>query len=131
MSISNFQISQSHFHMFKIRCFPIVSSKSFKLQLSNFRISKFQNSNNSKLNNKTVRYTYLPTFSEFQILRYENDMFQRCPHIFLYFLKRFGDKYGARGSRFGHVFGRSENVLKRIAIDHESLSSHLGIIKDH
>ena len=53
----------------------------------------------------------------------------KTSHIFLYSLKYFGDKYGVRGSRFGHIFGRSRNVPKNIANDQESLLSHLGIIK--
>ena len=49
---------------------------------------------------------------------------------FLVFFKYFGDKYGVRGSRFGDLFGRSKNIPKSIAIDEESLISHLGIIKN-
>ena len=55
-------------------------------------------------------------------------MFQRCSHIFLYFLQYFGDKYGVRGSIFGNIFGRSKHVPKSIAIDQELLISHFGII---
>ena len=62
-----------------------------------------------------VWYIDLPTFSEFQIRRYEN-RFQGCSHIFLYFLKCFGDKHGVRGSISGHICGRSKNVPKSIAI---------------
>ena len=47
----------------------------------------------------------------------------------MYVRKYFGDKYGVRGSRFGHVFGRSKNHPKSIAIDQESLISRLGIIE--
>ena len=54
----------------------------------------------------------------------KNNIFQGCSHV-----KYFGDKYGLRGSRFGHMFGRSRNVPKNIAIGQESLISHLGIIK--
>ena len=50
-------------------------------------------------------------------------MFKDVP-ILLVLFKYFGDKYGARGSRFGHIFG----VPKSIAINQESLISHLGII---
>ena len=56
-------------------------------------------------------------------------MFQRCSIFVLYFLKYFGGKYGVRGSIFGHIFGRSENVPKSITIDQESLISHWGIIQ--
>ena len=56
-------------------------------------------------------------------------MFQICYHMFLYCLKCFGHKCGVRGSRFGHIFGRSRNVPKSIAIDQGSLINHFGIIK--
>ena len=45
---------------------------------------------------------------------------------FLYCLNYFGNKYGVRGSIFGHMFGRSKNVLKTIAIDQESFISPFG-----
>ena len=48
---------------------------------------------------------------------------------FLHFFKYFGNKYGLRGSRFSRFVSRSKNVLKSVAIDHESLISDLGIIK--
>ena len=54
-----------------------------------------------------------------------------CSQIFPYFLvflKYFVDKYGVRGCRFSHMFGRSRHVPKSIAIDQESLISNLGII---
>ena len=51
------------------------------------------------------------------------------PHIFLYFLKYVGDKYGVRGSIFGHVFGRSKNGPKNIAVGQESLICHSGILE--
>ena len=50
----------------------------------------------------------------------ENGTLQRRFHIFLYFSKYFGDKYGVRGSIFGHIVGRSKNVPKSIAIEQES-----------
>ena len=68
-------------------------------------------------------------FSEFQILGYENNMFQGCSHISLYVLKNLGDKCGVRGSRFGNRFGRSRNVPKNIAIDQKSLINHFELIK--
>ena len=43
-------------------------------------------------------------------------------------LKYFCNKYGAQGSIFGHMFGRSKNVPTSIAIGQESLISHVGII---
>ena len=66
--------------------------------------------------------------SEIHIPKYENLIFPKdVPIGFLYCLKYFGNKYGVRGSIFGHIFGRSKNVPKNIAIDQESLISHLGI----
>ena len=50
------------------------------------------------------------------------------PPIFFAFCD-FGNKYGVRGSIFGHMLGPSENVLKSIAIDKESLISNCGTIK--
>ena len=38
-------------------------------------------------------------------------------------------RYGVRGSRFSHIFGRSPNVPKSIAIDQEPLISHSGTNK--
>ena len=75
------------------------------------------------------RYTGLPKFSGFQILRYENNIVQGCSDTFLFFLKYFGDKYGVRRSRFGWFVGRSRNHPNSIAIDQESLISLSGIIK--
>ena len=52
--------------------------------------------------------------------------------MFSYFLVSLtycGDKYGARGSTFGHILGRCRTVPRSIAIDQESLMRHLGIIK--
>ena len=48
------------------------------------------------------------------------NIFQGCPHIFLYFFKYFGDKYGVHGSIFGQFFGRSRNHSKSISIDQGS-----------
>ena len=62
-------------------------------------------------------------FSDMKII-----IFKDAPICFLYFSKYFGDKCGVRGSRFGHIFGRSENHPKSIAIDQESLISSLRIV---
>ena len=105
--MSNFQGSN-----FK---FLISSSHLF----SNYSISTSEISKN--------RYTNLPKFSEFQVLRYENSMFKDAPICFLYLFKYVGDTYGVRGSRFGQMFGRSKNVLTNIAIDQESSISHLDV----
>ena len=51
------------------------------------------------------------------------------PIIFMYSLNYFDDEYEVRGSRFGHIFGRSKNVPENIAIDQESWIRHFGIIK--
>ena len=54
-----------------------------------------------------------------------------APHnVSGYVLKYFVDKYGARGSRFGHICGRPKNSPKSIAIAQESLISPFGIIKE-
>ena len=44
-------------------------------------------------------------------------------------LKHLGDKYGVRGSRFGHILGRSKNVPKSVAICPGVKISHFGIIE--
>ena len=109
-----------HFQEFIISNYQNIRSSNF--EISNLQISKFQN--------PKVRYTGLSKilrFPDSQISKIH--IFQGRPHIFLYFLKCFGDKYGVRGSRVGNIFGRSRNVLKSIAIDQESLISHLGIIE--
>ena len=67
------------------------------------------------------------TFSDSQI--WKKICFEDAPICSLVLFKYYGDKCGARGSRFGHIFGRSRNPPKSIAIDQESWTSHLGIIK--
>ena len=66
-------------------------------------------------------------------LQIEEDMkiifFYDARIISLYFLKYVGGKYRARGSTFGHIFGRSRNQPKSIATDQESLISNFGISK--
>ena len=87
----------------------IVNVATFNFQISKLPISKFQKPT-EKLE---IRHTDLQTSFEFQILRYEKIIcFRYVPIFFLYLLKYFGDKYGLRGSRFGHIFGRPKNVLK-------------------
>ena len=49
--------------------------------------------------------------------------------MFLYCLKRFGDKYGVRGTRFGETVGCFINHPKNIGIHQESLISDFGIIQ--
>ena len=39
-----------------------------------------------------------------------------------------GDKYCVRVPIFGHIFCRSENVPKNMALDQESLISHVGTV---
>ena len=58
----------------------------------------------------------------------QNNMFKDAPIISCIFLKYSGDKYGVRGFRFGHMFGRSKNVPKSIAIDQKSLIRDFGTI---
>ena len=138
--MSNGRYPFCNFQVFKLEI-PIINFQYSTFQISNFQLpNMFQNRilqlskygftkfHNFKVSKIKVRYTDLPTFSDFQILRYEI-LFQGCPHHFLYLFKYCCDKYGVRGSIFGHIFGRSRNHPKSIAIDHESLISHLGIIK--
>ena len=54
--------------------------------------------------------------------------FKDVPISFLYLLKYFVDKYEVRESIFSRFRGSSRNHPKSIAIDQESLISHLGII---
>ena len=55
--------------------------------------------------------------------------FKDVPISFLYLLKYFVDKYEVRESIFSRFRGSSRNHPKSIAIDQESLISHLGIIE--
>ena len=89
---------------------PAVKKSSTTLGSSNFNFEDFLNQDSKKLQvskQKTKqtththfeknRYTDLPNFSEFQILRYENTLFQRCSHIFLYLLNIFVINTGSEG----------------------------------
>ena len=92
-------------------------------KMYNHFISKYLKNKNT--NNGGYTFLKFRKCPNFQILRYENNIFLGCSHIFFY----FGDKYGVPGSRFGCIPGRSKNVPNSIAIDQESLISHFGIIK--
>ena len=77
-----------------------------------------------------VRYTYLPTFSEFHILGDENKFVQRCPHIVLVlFVNIWVTDTGSQGPDFVDL-GSSRNPPKSIAICPGVKISHLGIIKN-
>ena len=124
--ITNFQISKFPISQLPISKFPISKSSFFKQpisQIANARFFKFSNSQSLKFPNskfqfskfqipryQTVRCTGLPAFSEIQILRYGKTIFSRMLPSFSCILKYFGDNYVVRGSRFGHIFGRSKNV---------------------
>ena len=85
-----------------------------------FSILKCSKQNKQRKPGFSKRLVHRPSkVSEFQIVRYENHIFKDVPIAFLVFLKYFGDKYGVRGSIFGHIVGRSKNVPKSIAIDQE------------
>ena len=108
----------------KFRSSPISKCQSFKLsKLRNFKFQSFKKSKVQKFGTQTFQH-----FQNFIFSDMRNNMFQGCSHNFLYFLKYFGDEDGVRGSRFGHIFGRSKNIPKSSAIDQESLISHFGII---
>ena len=98
----------------------------FAISFSIFQCTNFQKLQVPKL--QKVRYTDLPIFSEFQILGYEKYVSRMFPY-FLVFPKYFRDKYEVRGSRFVHIFGRSRNHQKSIAICPGVKISHLGIVK--
>ena len=68
----------------KLQRFHKVNISSFKNPKTKHRTWKFGNGTTNKKkqkNNRQVRYTDLSTFSEFQILRYENDIFKDVPII--------------------------------------------------
>ena len=110
--------------------FANVKFQSSKIQISSCQISKFQMSScqtiwkqnkNRKIRSRTSQHFQNSRFSEMNIACCKDVLI-----IFFYLKKYFEDKYGGRGSTFGH----SRNVPKRIAIDQESLMSHFGIITD-
>ena len=82
--VSEFQISQ-----FKISEIPSSKFKithcSFNFQIVKCINFKFQNFKNKKGQLEKMMYTDLPIFSEMQIPRYENNMFQGRSRIFLIF----------------------------------------------
>ena len=75
LSLPNFQLLKFRTFRFQILKFQIC-------KLSDFQIKTFANDMSHSL------YVIL---SAFQILKYENNMFQGRSHIFLYSLKYFGD----------------------------------------
>ena len=98
---ANFQIPSSIFQIFKISKSTIPK---------NIGTQSFQTSHNCRFSYMKITY------------------FKQVPIFSCIFLKYFGESYGVRGSRIDHIFGRSKNVPKSIAIDQESLISHFGII---
>ena len=110
VQFSSFQISKFQFQNFQVLKLSISKFLIFKFEnfqkakviFSSFPILKFSKFQIPKV--QQVRYTDLPTFSEFQILRYENNICQGCSQMFSCTFKYFGDKYGARGSRFSRFF---------------------------
>ena len=91
LQVPKFQFFQMP--IFSLSNFPFSKFQSFIFSnIHNFKIPKVQ-----KYQIRKVRYTDLPTFSEFQILSYENIILQGCSHNFLVFFEYFGDKYGVRG----------------------------------
>ena len=112
--------------------FEISKFQSFRLQMVKFQIYNVQNCQLSKLIFQSFKKLGTQTFKKKQNSIFSNMeiiLFKDVPILFLYFWKYFGDKYGVRGSGFGHMFGRSENNPKNIAIERESLISHFGIIQ--
>ena len=100
------------------RLFKFQNVKKSQFQIPEFRSFTFQSFkfstwSNSHIENTKVRYTDLPNISEFKVLRYEHNMFRGCSHHFLVFLKHSCDKYGVRGSTFGHIFGHSKKCAKK------------------
>ena len=119
LSICNFQTFNFQTPIFN---FSISTSPTFQtFKFSSFQMSKFQNFQVFNCQHfKKVRYAYLPNLSQFQVPRYENNIFKDAPTNFLVFLKSFGDKYRVRGSIFCNIFGRPRNHPKNLAIDQES-----------
>ena len=135
MVILKLSISKCSFSNFKFSHLQISSLQFVFLPLLNFQVFQIANCqapyfrfpvSNSKCPKRQVhRPSNIFRISDSQLW-----YFPRTPPYFLVFVqKENGDKYWVRGSRFGHIFGRSTNVLKSIAIDQESLISHFGIIK--
>ena len=85
---------------------------------------------NLKKTKNRVPRTYIfrkkSNFCEVQIVKH--NIFPRWFHIFLAFLKHFGNSLEVSGSRFWPNVRSSRNQLKSIGIDRESLISHFGII---
>ena len=75
------------------------------------------------------RYMWFHTKQNCGFSYLQNNMFITRFHIFLYRLKYFCNKQGARGWIFGHFFGSFKNNPKNVGIHPESLISHFGIIK--
>ena len=79
------------------------------------------------MENLKVRCTYLPKSSELQILRYENNTFQRRFHIFLYCLKYFGDYHRAAVGRARVVHGQGGLKVREV---HAGRRLDEGLVRD-
>ena len=90
--------------IFNLEMFNLENLQFSTFQFSSFQISEFQKSNVEKLGRQTFQH-----FQKFRFSDMRNSSFKDVRIIFLYHFKYFGDKYKARGSRFGHNFGRSKN----------------------
>ena len=130
-SIFKFPVSKfpaSQFTSFKFSKRQVLHLSSLTFTNCEYQSSNFKHFKNVSLNKFEKLRTQ--TFRQFQnfIFSYMKIIFQGCSHNFLCFLKYVGDNYEVR-TTFGHISGRSKNVLKSIAIDQESLISHFGINK--
>ena len=106
---------------FKVPKLRVSQFQSFRI--SNFRISKLKKKRRTKHKSCIHIPSNIFRISDSQIC---NNICSRMLPIVLYFVKYFGDRYGVRGSRFGHIFRSSRNHPKSIAIDQESLISHFS-----
>ena len=86
--------------------------------ISNSNLLKFQNIKVLRCENTKNIGTQTFHFQNFRF----TDIKKKFPRMFPYLYVFFdGERYGVRGSRFGHIFGRFKNIPKTIAIDQESL----------
>ena len=141
LSFSNLKFANSQISNFQMFTFPncqfsMFPNVHFQYSIFKFQISKFQivkkqtKTKTSKMgNSKTLGTQTFRHFHNFRSSDMKEEYFPRMFPYFLVFLKYIGDKYGARGYRFGELVGRSKNVPKNIAIDQESLIANLGIIE--
>ena len=132
--IYKFQTVQMCERKFQILICPICSIVRFsnlqisQLSLSNLQVFKFQNINVSnpsdfqKIDSETSQNsaTDLPKAANFQIIIYDL-FFKDVPIFFLYRLKNLCDKYGVRGSRFGHMCLVVPEIIRKVL---QSIRNH-------